>query len=163
MRWFLLSVVVLPLTRTQKLLTDILPYSTSRSESNIMMCMMRGNLPAVLPSPILPRDVSGLLASCWKEPLQRPGALDFVRNFQDSQQLRSLQQPQRHMNIPNRIFFYGTLMEPAVIRRVINNEGLHLQVCPAVLYVSPAKSGKIDSIKVSFRQLDVVGTHPFSC
>ncbi|KAH9850314.1 hypothetical protein C2E23DRAFT_836025 [Lenzites betulinus] len=30
-------------------------------------------------------------------------------------------------------FFYGTLMHPAILRRVIGHEGSELQICPAVL------------------------------
>ncbi|TFK75220.1 hypothetical protein BDN72DRAFT_832572 [Pluteus cervinus] len=30
-------------------------------------------------------------------------------------------------------FFYGTLMHPVILKRVIHNEGLHLSICPAVL------------------------------
>ncbi|KAG9015085.1 hypothetical protein FRB94_004204 [Tulasnella sp. JGI-2019a] len=34
----------------------------------------------------------------------------------------------------NSAFFYGTLMHPAILRRVIANDGGHLQICPAVLF-----------------------------
>ncbi|KAJ7650219.1 hypothetical protein FB45DRAFT_887303 [Roridomyces roridus] len=30
-------------------------------------------------------------------------------------------------------FFYGTLMHPKILQRVIGNDGAHLQICPAVL------------------------------
>ncbi|KAI0041918.1 hypothetical protein FA95DRAFT_1525981 [Auriscalpium vulgare] len=30
-------------------------------------------------------------------------------------------------------FFYGTLMHPKILKRVIDNEGSHLEICPAVL------------------------------
>ncbi|RDB25796.1 hypothetical protein Hypma_006604 [Hypsizygus marmoreus] len=30
-------------------------------------------------------------------------------------------------------FFYGTLMHPKVLKRVIKNDGSHLEICPAVL------------------------------
>ncbi|KAJ7756468.1 hypothetical protein DFH07DRAFT_820686 [Mycena maculata] len=30
-------------------------------------------------------------------------------------------------------FFYGTLMHPAILKRVIGKDGSHLQICPAVL------------------------------
>ncbi|KIL67642.1 hypothetical protein M378DRAFT_73316 [Amanita muscaria Koide BX008] len=30
-------------------------------------------------------------------------------------------------------FFYGTLMHPKILRRVIKNDGKHLKICPAVL------------------------------
>jgi hypothetical protein len=32
-------------------------------------------------------------------------------------------------------FFYGTLMHPKILKRVIKNEGAHLEICPAVLLV----------------------------
>ncbi|KAJ6531828.1 hypothetical protein B0H19DRAFT_457804 [Mycena capillaripes] len=34
---------------------------------------------------------------------------------------------------PKSAFFYGTLMHPKILRRVIGNDGTHLQICPAVL------------------------------
>ncbi|KAJ6619785.1 hypothetical protein B0H10DRAFT_2024977 [Mycena sp. CBHHK59/15] len=30
-------------------------------------------------------------------------------------------------------FFYGTLMHPKILKRVIGNDGTHLKICPAVL------------------------------
>jgi len=33
-------------------------------------------------------------------------------------------------------FFYGTLLHPNILKRVIGNDGSHLQICPAVLLVS---------------------------
>ncbi|EIN10903.1 hypothetical protein PUNSTDRAFT_63888 [Punctularia strigosozonata HHB-11173 SS5] len=30
-------------------------------------------------------------------------------------------------------FFYGTLLHPKILKRVINNDGSHLEICPAVL------------------------------
>ncbi|KAH7915672.1 hypothetical protein BJ138DRAFT_1054509 [Hygrophoropsis aurantiaca] len=30
-------------------------------------------------------------------------------------------------------FFYGTLMHPEILKRVIGNDGLHLKICPALL------------------------------
>ena len=32
-------------------------------------------------------------------------------------------------------FFYGTLLHPKVLKRVIGNDGAHLKICPAVLLV----------------------------
>jgi hypothetical protein len=32
-------------------------------------------------------------------------------------------------------FFYGTLMHPRILKRVINNDGSHLKICQAVLLV----------------------------
>jgi hypothetical protein len=34
-------------------------------------------------------------------------------------------------------FFYGTLLHPKILKRVIGNDGSHLEMCPAVLLVSP--------------------------
>jgi hypothetical protein len=33
-------------------------------------------------------------------------------------------------------FFYGTLMHPEILKRVIGNDGDELQMCPALLLVS---------------------------
>lgn len=33
-------------------------------------------------------------------------------------------------------FFYGTLLHPDILKRVIGNDGSHLEICPAVLLVS---------------------------
>jgi len=33
-------------------------------------------------------------------------------------------------------FFYGTLLHPKILKRVIGNDGSHLEICPAVLLVS---------------------------
>ncbi len=38
-------------------------------------------------------------------------------------------------------------MEPEAIQRAIKNEGLHLEVCLAILYVSPAESGGVTALK----------------
>lgn len=32
-------------------------------------------------------------------------------------------------------FFYGTLLHPKVLKRVIGNDGTHLRICPAILPV----------------------------
>lgn len=34
------------------------------------------------------------------------------------------------------LFFYGTLMHPKILKRVIRNDGAHLQLCSALLLVS---------------------------
>ena len=34
-------------------------------------------------------------------------------------------------------FFYGTLMHPKILKRVLHNDASHLQICPAVLMVGP--------------------------
>lgn len=33
-------------------------------------------------------------------------------------------------------FFYGTLLHPAILRRVIGHQGADLKICPALLLVS---------------------------
>jgi len=33
-------------------------------------------------------------------------------------------------------FFYGTLMIPKILKNVISNDGSHLKLCPAILFVS---------------------------
>ena len=35
-------------------------------------------------------------------------------------------------------FFYGTLLHPKILKRVIGNDGSYLEICPAVLLVSVA-------------------------
>ncbi|KAF9048628.1 hypothetical protein BJ165DRAFT_1461208 [Panaeolus papilionaceus] len=35
--------------------------------------------------------------------------------------------------MPHTAFFYGTLMHPKILQRVIKNDGSHLECCPAVL------------------------------
>ncbi|KAI5117959.1 hypothetical protein M0805_001620 [Coniferiporia weirii] len=37
------------------------------------------------------------------------------------------------MSESNSAFFYGTLLHPKVLKRVIGNDGTHLRICPAVL------------------------------
>jgi hypothetical protein len=32
-------------------------------------------------------------------------------------------------------FFYGTLMHPKILKRVLHNDASHLQICPAILMV----------------------------
>jgi hypothetical protein len=34
-------------------------------------------------------------------------------------------------------FFYGILMHPKILKRVLHNDASHLQICPAILIVSP--------------------------
>lgn len=41
---------------------------------------------------------------------------------------------------PKSAFFYGTLMHPKILKRVIGNDGSHLQICPAVLLVRVARA-----------------------
>ena len=33
-------------------------------------------------------------------------------------------------------FFYGILMHPKILKRVLHNDASHLQICPAILMVS---------------------------
>lgn len=41
----------------------------------------------------------------------------------------------RTITISASAFFYGTLLHPKVLKRVIGNDGSHLKICPAVLLV----------------------------
>ena len=34
-------------------------------------------------------------------------------------------------------FFYGILIHPKILKRVLDNDASHLQICPAVLTVGP--------------------------
>ena len=34
-------------------------------------------------------------------------------------------------------FFYGILLHPKILKRVLNNDASHLQICPAILTVCP--------------------------
>lgn len=36
---------------------------------------------------------------------------------------------------PYSAFFYGTLMHPDILKRVIGNDGTHLKICSAILLV----------------------------
>lgn len=36
-------------------------------------------------------------------------------------------------------FFYGTLLHPSILRRVIGHHGADLDICPALLLVSPSQ------------------------
>jgi len=38
-------------------------------------------------------------------------------------------------------FFYGTLMHPEILKRVIGNDGTELEICPALLLVSLLSKG----------------------
>jgi hypothetical protein len=37
-------------------------------------------------------------------------------------------------------FVYGTLMHPKILKGVLNNDAIHLQICPAILTVGPLPS-----------------------
>ncbi|XP_006459406.1 hypothetical protein AGABI2DRAFT_191392 [Agaricus bisporus var. bisporus H97] len=37
------------------------------------------------------------------------------------------------MSETTKAFFYGTLMHPEILKRVVGNDGTHLEICPAVL------------------------------
>jgi hypothetical protein len=38
-------------------------------------------------------------------------------------------------NMPHSCFFYGSLLHPAVLKKVLENDAEHLTFCPAVLFV----------------------------
>ena len=97
-----------------KLLTDIIPYSIARNECNLIVCILKGKLPADLPSPILPRDISKLLASCWRiVPFDRPVILNFLQSLRTSEQLQL--QPGSQASIQTEAMF-----EPQ--QRAVQNE-----------------------------------------
>ncbi|EJU04710.1 hypothetical protein DACRYDRAFT_47945 [Dacryopinax primogenitus] len=50
-------------------------------------------------------------------------------------------------------FFYGTLMYPKIIKRVLNNTGNHLSVCPAIL---------LDYTRHQVKHADYPGVIPYS-
>ncbi|KAF9450918.1 hypothetical protein P691DRAFT_725187 [Macrolepiota fuliginosa MF-IS2] len=50
-------------------------------------------------------------------------------------------------------FFYGTLMHPKILKRVIGNDGGHLEICPAVL---------MDYTRHKVKGADYPGLVPFS-
>jgi hypothetical protein len=46
--------------------------------------------------------------------------------------------PWYHFLIPNHLamtsaFFYGTLMHPKILKRVLHNDASHLKICPSIL------------------------------
>jgi hypothetical protein len=48
--------------------------------------------------------------------------------------------PWYHFLIPNHLamtsaFFYGTLMHPKILKRVLHNDASHLKICPSILSV----------------------------
>jgi hypothetical protein len=49
-------------------------------------------------------------------------------------------------------FFYGTLMHPRILRRVIGNDGSHLQICPGIL---------LDHTRHQVRYADYPGILPY--
>ncbi len=46
--------------------------------------------------------------------------------------------PKPVVPLPNSAFFYGTLIHPLVLRRVIGHQGSALQIRPVILLVSSA-------------------------
>lgn len=46
--------------------------------------------------------------------------------------------PTAPTNIMASAFFYGTLMHPKILKRVLHNDASHLQICPAILMVCPS-------------------------
>jgi hypothetical protein len=57
-------------------------------------------------------------------------------------------------------FFYGTLLHPEVIRRVIGNTGDHLQVAPAILLDFTRHHVKACISRSTALQVEL---HPFAC
>jgi hypothetical protein len=45
-------------------------------------------------------------------------------------------------------FFYGTLMHPKILKRVLHNDASHLQICPAILMVGPSTSNDMRHVQL---------------
>ena len=56
-------------------------------------------------------------------------------------------------------FFYGTLLHPKILKRVIGNDGSHLEICPAVLLVSPATTRSTKQGEQNLTVTDQIGSH----
>src|SRR5882762_8351525 len=49
-------------------------------------------------------------------------------------------------------FFYGILMHPNILTRVIGNDGSHLHVCPAILMVRSSFLDRYHSLTAALRR-----------
>lgn len=56
-------------------------------------------------------------------------------------------------------FFYGTLLHPKILKRVIGNDGSHLEICPAVLLVSVTVVYSVDSGELNSTLVLQIGSH----
>ena len=50
-------------------------------------------------------------------------------------------------------FFYGILLHPKILKRVIGNDGSYLEICPAVLLVSVTGAPFCGKIRTKPRRL----------
>ena len=66
------------------------------------------------------------------------GWVNSCRNGACSQRFRFNLVPRISLSemVQTSLFFYGTLMHPKILKRVIRNDGAHLQLCSALLLVS---------------------------
>jgi hypothetical protein len=55
-------------------------------------------------------------------------------------------------------FFYGTLMHPRILTRVIGNDGSHLEICPGVLKVTRFSKDMIVRILICGNTRNTHGT-----
>jgi len=45
-------------------------------------------------------------------------------------------------------FFYGTLMHPKILKRVLDNDASHLKICPAILMVGPSTPNDMHHVQL---------------
>jgi hypothetical protein len=45
-------------------------------------------------------------------------------------------------------FFYGTLMHPKILKRVLHNDASHLKICPAILMVGPSTPNDMHHVQL---------------
>jgi hypothetical protein len=45
-------------------------------------------------------------------------------------------------------FFYGTLMHPKILKRVLHNDASHLKICPAILTVGPSMPNDMHHVQL---------------
>ena len=124
-----------------KLLTDIIPYSTAQTDSNIMVCIMKGRLPAALPSPILPHDINTLLDSCWKKlPLNRTEIQYFIPYFRATQQRQLQLWSQASIRTQQRAAHNetgGTTAQDSQWRQILGRAGQNSKELPPFLLRPP--------------------------
>lgn len=53
-------------------------------------------------------------------------------------------------------FFYGTLMHPKILKRVLRNDASHLQICPAVLMVRPFSPNRMHRIMMLIHPMGTI-------
>lgn len=51
-------------------------------------------------------------------------------------------------------FFYGILMHPKILKRVLHNDASHLQICPAILMVGPFLLNRMHCVWLLIRPME---------